>query len=120
MKWFRWWWLLLLVPMAMGFARLRFDSEVLDLLPTKVRAVQGLKLYQQHFTNARELIITVQGPDADSAKTTARGIAAALRARPDLISRVNWQPPWVEQREQASELIGCLWLNQPPAIFQAL
>ena len=120
MKRFRWWWLLLLIPMIMGFARLRFDSEILDLLPTKVRAVQGLKLYQQHFTNTRELIITVQASDADSAKTTARAIAAAMRARPDLISRVNWQPPWLEHPEQASELIAYLWLNQPPAIFQAL
>ena len=56
MKWFRWWWLLLLVPMAAGLARLHFDSEILDLLPANVRAVQGLKLYQQHFTNARELV----------------------------------------------------------------
>ena len=82
MKWFRWWWLLLLVPIALGLARLHFDSEVLDLLPANVRAVQGLKLYQQHFTNARELVITVQAPDADTARSTAQGIAAALSASP--------------------------------------
>src|SRR5271154_4737710 len=111
MKWFRWWWLLLLVPMAIGFARLRFDSEVLDLLPTKVRAVQGLKLYQQHFTNARELIITVQAADAEAAKLAAQEISAALRARSDLISLVNRQPPWLEHPDQASELIAYLWLN---------
>ncbi|HWY30580.1 MAG TPA: MMPL family transporter [Candidatus Acidoferrum sp.] len=120
MKWIRWWWLLLLVPMAIGFARLRFDSEILDLLPAKVRAVQGLKLYQQHFTNARELIITVQAADADAAKSAAQAISAALRARSDLISRVNWQPPWLEHPDQASELIAYLWFNQPPAVFQAL
>jgi len=106
--------------MAIGFARLRFDSEVLDLLPAKVPAVQGLKLYQQHFTNARELIITVQAADADAAKSAAQGIAAALWGRSDLISRVNWQPPWLEHPDQASELIAYLWLNQPPAVFQAL
>jgi predicted exporter/lauroyl/myristoyl acyltransferase len=120
MKWFRWWWLLVLVPIAIGVGRLHFDSEILDLLPANVPAVQGLKLYQQHFTNARELVITVQGPDADAAKNAAQGIATALRARPDLVSRVNWQPPWYEHPDQAAELIAFLWINQPPAIFQDL
>ena len=75
MKWFRWWWLLLLIPVAAGVARLRFDAEVLDLLPGNVPAVAGLKLYQQHFTNARELILTLQAADADTATATAKQIA---------------------------------------------
>ena len=63
--WFHWWWLLLLIPVVAGIAHLHFDAEVLDLLPGKVPAVNGLKLYQQHFTNARELIVTVKAPDAE-------------------------------------------------------
>jgi hypothetical protein len=54
----RWWWLLLLLPIALGLARLKFNVEVLDLLPRGVPAVEGIKLYQEHFSNARELIIT--------------------------------------------------------------
>ncbi len=114
---FRWWWLLLLVPIAVGVARLRFDAEVLDLLPANVRAVAGLKLYQQHFTNARELIVTVQAADADSAKSAAQAIAEKLRAETNLISDVTWQPPWQEHPDQTAELIAYLWLNQPPEIF---
>ena len=53
-------------------------------------------------------------------ETRPRSIAAALRARPDLISGANWQPPWLEHPGQTSELIAYLWLNQPPAIFQEL
>ena len=44
MKWFRWWWLALLIPIIAGIARLHFDVEVLDLLPANVPAVQGLKI----------------------------------------------------------------------------
>ena len=118
---FRWWLLLLLlVPIAIGVARLHFDAEVLDLLPARVPAVQGLKLYQQHFANARELIVTIRAGDADAAKAAAQTIAEKLRAEADLISDVTWQPPWREHPEQTSELIAYLWLNQPPEIFNQL
>lgn len=66
--WFRWWWLLFLVPIAAGLARLRLDTEVLDLLPAQLPAVTGLKIYQEHFTRTRELVVTVKAPDADSAE----------------------------------------------------
>jgi hypothetical protein len=117
MKWFRWWWLALLLPIIAGLARLHFDVEVLDLLPANVRAVQGLKIYQQHFTNARELIVTVKSPDAESAENAARAIAENLRAKTNLIASVTWQPPWLEHPEQTAELIAYLWLNQPPGKF---
>lgn len=117
---FRWWWLLFLVAVVAGVARLRFDAEVLDLLPVNVRAVAGLKLYQQHFTNARELIITLRADDADTAKAAAQVIAARLRAETNLIADVTWQPPWLEHPDQTAELIAFLWLNQPPPVFQQL
>ena len=64
---FRWWWLVPLVLMVIGLARLRFDAQVLDLLPSGVPAVEGLKLYEQHFASARELIITVRASNASAA-----------------------------------------------------
>jgi predicted RND superfamily exporter protein len=115
-----WLWLLLLVPMALGLWRVRFDVEVLNLLPGESPVVQGLKLYQQHFANARELIVTVSAPDAAQAESSARDIALALRARPDLVADASWTPPWQERPEQAAELMAYLWLNQPPALFATL
>jgi predicted exporter/lauroyl/myristoyl acyltransferase len=117
-RWFRWWWLCLLIPLLAGAARLRFDVEILDLLPANTPAVAGLKVYQQHFSSARELIITLQAPDADTAEKAAGSIAGQLRAETNLIAEVDWQPPWVEHPEQTAELIAYLWLNQPPDIFQ--
>ncbi len=61
----RWIWLPLLVLIGIGLARLRFDAEVFDLLPSDLPVVEGLKLYQEHFANARELIVTVQGTEAE-------------------------------------------------------
>ena len=116
----RWWWALLLVAVGLGLARLRFDVDILDLLPPDEPTVQGLKLYQRHFTNARELVITVRAPDAGQAERLAGELAARLRKQTNLVEEVTWQPPWMEHPEQLGELLGWLWFNQPPADFSAL
>ncbi|HEY1489721.1 MAG TPA: MMPL family transporter, partial [Verrucomicrobiae bacterium] len=113
-------WFILPLLCALGFTRLHFDVEVLDLLPSNNRAVEGLKIYQQRFSNARELIITVQANEAENAENAARGIAEELRKETNLVAGVTWQPPWLENPGQSAELIGYLWLNQPPAIFGEL
>ncbi|PYM13087.1 MAG: hypothetical protein DME18_09810, partial [Verrucomicrobia bacterium] len=116
----RWFCLVLLIPVAFGLARLRFDVEVLNLLPGDAPAVRGLKIYQQNFANARELILTVRVADSETAENTARAIADRLRLETNLVAGVLWQPPWLEQPAQAAELIAYLWLNQPPAVFAQL
>ena len=116
----RWWWALLLVAVGLGFARLRFDVDVLDLLPPDEPTVQGLKLYQRHFTNARELVVTLRAPDSGTAEKLAGQLAARLRQETNLVAAVTWQPPWMEHPEQLGELLGWLWFNQPPADFSTL
>ena len=119
-RWFRPWWLLLLIPLALGLARLRFDAEVLDLLPRNVRAVEGVRLYQEKFSNSRELILTVESADKDQTLQAAQAIAASLRAATNLVAEVTWQPPWLEHPGQTTEFIAHLWFNQPPEVFSAL
>jgi uncharacterized protein len=120
LRWFRWWWLLFLIPVALGIARLHFDTEVLDLLPGNNTAVQGLKLYQQNFANARNLVITVKAQNADDSTAAARAITENLRAASNFVADANWQAPWQEHPDQTAELIAYLWLNQPPPVFNQL
>ena len=115
-----WLWLLLALPVALGLWRLRFDVEILNLLPPRSPAVQGLKLYQENFANARELIITIHTGEAEQAESAARAIADALRRATNLTASVEWQPPWLEHPGQSAELVAFLWLNQPPAVFAEL
>ena len=116
----RWLWLILLVPVLVGLTRLHFDVEVFDLLPSNLEAVEGLKLYQQYFANARELIITVKGKDAEQTEAAAQALAEHLRPVTNLVAKVTWEPPWLEHPEQAAELMAYLWLNQPPELFSQL
>src|ERR1700677_4189208 len=106
LKWFRWWCLLFLIPVFIGATRLHFDTEVLDLLPGDNTAVQGLKIYQQNFSHARQLIITVKSSNPDDSAPAAKAIGQNLRAATNLIADANWQAPWQEHPDQAAELIA--------------
>ena len=116
----RWLWALLLVPLLWGLWRLRFDVEVLHLLPHDLPVVRGLKLQQQYFTHRDELIITLRAPNPDTAEAAARQLAESLRQEPPLVAGVIWQPPWLERPEHLPEFLAFLWLNQPPARFAEL
>lgn len=112
-----WPWWLLLIPVVLGLLRLRFDVEVLNLLPEKEPVVQGLKLYQQNFSNARELIVTLEGKEPEAVENAARFLAELLRGQTNLVTSAIWQPPWLERPGEGAELIAYLWLNQPPKVF---
>ena len=115
----RWLLLGLLVPVGIGLAQLRFDVEVLDLLPADVPAVQGLRDYQRHFANTRELVITLAGNDAEQTELAAGSLAHALKNHAGLNLTVQWEPPWQTQPLAAAELLAFAWLNQPaPALDQ--
>src|SRR5687767_1396217 len=115
-----WIWLGLVLLIGAGLTRLRFDVEVLNLLPTQLPVAQGLKDYQQNFADARELIVTLEAPTAEEAEAGARSLAGVLRAQSNLVARVTWQPAWMENPAQATELIAALWLNQAPALLTPL
>ena len=116
----RWWWWLLLIPIVIGAARLRFDVEILNLLPFELPAVQGLKIYQENFSNARELIVTLEGNEPELLEASGRKIAEALRAQTGVVAQVTWQPAWLEYPGQSAELIAYMWLNQAPEAVYAL
>src|SRR5882672_181438 len=116
----QWLWLVLLIPVLLGLGRLRLDVEVLNLLPGDSPVVQGLKLFQMNFSNARELIVTVESPDAELTDRMVQTISESLRGHVDQIEDVASQPPWMEQPDQAAELVAFLWLNQRPELFDEL
>jgi predicted RND superfamily exporter protein/lauroyl/myristoyl acyltransferase len=103
-----------------GLSRLHLDSDPLNLLPGDLPAVEGLQLFQRNIADAQELIITIRGPDSVATKSAAQELAKELHAETNLTSLVMWQPIWMERPAEVAELIGYLWLNQPPAEFREM
>ncbi|HXC97824.1 MAG TPA: MMPL family transporter, partial [Verrucomicrobiae bacterium] len=116
----RWWWVWLVLAVGLGLWRLRFDVDVLDLLPSDEPTVQGLKLYEKHFTNARELVVSLRAPNPDQAEKLTTALADRLSQQTNLVEEVSWQLPLMEHPEQLGEPLAYLWLNQPPQDFAAL
>lgn len=109
-----WLWVLLCVPLLLGLARLRFDTEVLHLLPAHLPEVRALKLWQQHFAGSRDLLITLRADDPEIASAAALAIALGLRAEPGLTGEVHWQAPWREHPGEYAEIAAAGWLNSSP------
>jgi len=117
----RHWLLLLLIACAAtGVWRLSFDVEILNLLPRSQPEVQGLAIYNNHFDNARELVLSVHGSASADVEEAAVAIAARLRRDTRRVAEAHWQPPWREHPDQTAALLAHAWINQPPESFAAL
>jgi predicted RND superfamily exporter protein len=81
----RWFIAILLLAIIAGCFRLHFDVQILDLLPPRLKVVEGLKLYQENFSNQRELIVSLRMADAATAAVAAESLAAAFGARSNLV-----------------------------------
>jgi len=96
-----------------GYSRLRFDTNILDLLPSHLHVVRGLQLHQAHFANAHELLLVVQGRTPEATQEAAAKLAQDIAVASALAKRTRWQPPWTEHPESIAEFLGWMWLQQP-------
>ncbi len=112
--------LALIALAAVGLSRISLDVEVLNLLPTDNSISRGLLLYQKHFLNAGELVVTLQAESSEEAAAAVEAIVGRVRPQTNLVERFFWQPPWNESIQGSAQFLAYLWLNSPPAKVQAL
>lgn len=111
---------LVLACLAVVIFALRFDSDILDLLPRSFDSVQTLKISDREFTNARQLTFAVwdEAHATDLEDVTGR-FTEALRAEPWAV-RVTADTP-VESPDGVQDLQRYialpLLLNLDPAAF---
>ncbi len=110
----------LLACVGVGLSRISFNVDILRLLPTHLRQVQGLSLFLKHFAQPDELIITVEAADQKTAEAAADDIAAVLNREPSLVKRAAARPPWEKRPGDLAELLAFLAINQPPETVREL
>ena len=110
-------WILLAVVVTAyvtaGLSRISFNVDILRLLPTHLRQVEGLSLFLKNFALPNELIVTVEAPDAEVAAKAADALAVELGKHPDLVKSAVARPPWESDPASLSEFLTFLLLNQP-------
>ncbi|RPJ33490.1 MAG: hypothetical protein EHM17_10150 [Verrucomicrobiaceae bacterium] len=102
---------------ALGLGRLRFDPDILGMLPPEMPEVRGLRALHESFAKADELVILIEGGADDEGlmKEKAESLAQALTAA-GVAKRAAWQPRWMDEGGGMAEFLAYLWLNGPPAI----
>jgi uncharacterized protein len=105
---------------SFGLTRLRFDTDILSMLPGELPEVKGLKAFHQAFSKNDELILVIDG--SESAAGTLPDAAASLGKKFEadgVAKHARWKPRWNEEPEGIAELLAYLWLNGDPAVTQA-
>ena len=100
-----------------GLMRLRFDTDILSMMPGDLPEVKGLKALHEAFSRNDELMVVIEGGEADagSLSVAAESLGKALEDQ-QLVKRARWKPMWNEEPEGIAELLAYLWLNGDPAV----
>lgn len=108
--------LMLLAAVALaagGLSRLRFDTDVLSLLPGDLPEVKGLKARHAAFAREDEAILLVETTGAETAEDAAKSLATVLE-KDGVVKRARWRPLWEEDPAGLAELVAYAWINGNP------
>ncbi|MES2661192.1 MAG: MMPL family transporter [Verrucomicrobiota bacterium] len=103
-----------------GLLRLRFDTDILSMLPSELPEVKGLKAFHEAFSRNDELILVIDGGEDDvgSLSVAAESLGKKLEAD-GVVKHARWKPRWNDEPEGIAELLAYLWLNGDPAVTRA-
>lgn len=104
-----------------GLLRLRFDTDILSMMPGDLPEVKGLKAFHKAFSRNDEVIVVIEGGEEDAGLlgTAAESLGMLLEER-KLAKRARFRPMWNENPQGIAELLGYLWLNGNPESVRTL
>ncbi|MGI8604394.1 MAG: MMPL family transporter [Verrucomicrobiales bacterium] len=114
----RWWlWGGFLVGLAayvcFGLSRITLDVDITRLLPPRMKETVGYQLFLKNFSHPNELLMTLEGADAEALESAAAAIDKQLGAG-KLARRVVWQLSTDQQSPALIELTAWALINQTP------
>ncbi|MBL9116463.1 MAG: MMPL family transporter [Verrucomicrobiaceae bacterium] len=112
--------LVLLPLVAWGWSRLRLETDILATLPPDLAEVQALRQLRDGFSGGTDLVIAIEGDDADAAEAFASDAASALEARHDLVKEVQRAESITSGEGRAAGLVAWAVQNAPTVKVQAL
>ncbi len=105
---------------SFGLARLRFNTDILSMLPGELPEVKGLKAFHEAFSRNDELILVIEGDEknAGALAEAAESLGKTLVTQ-KLAKSARWKPRWSDDPESIAELLAYLWLNGDSGKSQA-
>lgn len=111
---------LAILTATLGLTRLKFDTDILSMLPAELPEVKGLKAFHSAFSRQDELVVLIEGnaEEAGTLPDAAASLSEKLTAS-GLVKSARWKPRWTDEPEGMAELIAYLWLNGDPQVVQS-
>src|SRR5205823_3671238 len=101
--------------------RKNLDSEVLDLLPAQFQSVQGLKIFNNEFSQARQMVFAFVAEEGhqDDIEPFKEHFMAELKRQPWVIRTFDRIPLETEEGlKEVQTLVPVLLLNLPSNDFR--
>ena len=109
------------VSVAWLASRESFDTEIVHLLPGDAPAVRGLEIYNREFSQAREIALVVESPNAADTDAFTDDLANRLRREPWALRVLEASPLLSDAgKRTAAAFVLPLLLNLDPERFASL
>lgn len=109
----------LLLPLIVaGWLRLRFETDILAILPANVPEVRAVGLVRDGFTGGTDLVVGLEAADEVRAEEAAVSLARRLQQQTDLVASVRRDLPLEEQAQTGAALLAWMLQNADPAAWR--
>jgi len=87
------------------------------MLPGDLPEVKGLKAFHEAFSSNDEMIVLIEGGPADEGLLGIAAESLGKKLQADgVVKKARWQPSWMNDPTELSDLLAYLWLNGDPAM----
>ena len=81
---------------SFGLTRLRFDTDILSMLPGDLPEVKGLKAFHEAFSRDDELILVIEGGEQDAGGLSEAAESLGKQLSTDGVAKqTRWKPRWM-------------------------
>ena len=106
--------ILISVMAVLAIVRVRFSSDVFELLPQDLPEARGLEQINRYFSRDAQLIITLDGQSARAVSEATASLASTLSQQKSVISDVFREVDMERIVAEGGPLVAWAWFNGSP------
>ena len=112
--------ILIVVMAVLAIVRVRFSSDVFELLPNDLPEARGLEQINRYFSRDAQLIITVEGQSGRAVNEATVSLASKLSEEKTLIADLFREIDFEKIVVEGGPLVAWAWFNGPPEHLASL